>query len=419
MPNPFFLLAVLLTLAALSSYVNHRFIGLPTTVALMGISLLLALGTVGLSRLGWPLQAMVEHLLAEVNLSQTLLGGALSFLLFAAALNVQFREFHEQRWRVASLAFLSTTLSLFLVAALSWAIFRSLGLNLPLLYCLIFGALVSPTDPVATLGLLKSARAPLSLETKIAGESLFNDGVGLAAFTVFLDSLLATGPQMDVVWTDALLLLVREAGGGIALGLVLGWLTVRLIRGVDHYPVEVLLTLALVSGGYALGLTWHVSGPLVVATAGLIVGHFGREMAMSEKTRHNLDAFWELVDEILNALLFVLVGLQVTAVRFEPDYLLAAGLMVVAVLLARAVSVGLPAGVLRIFGGATERHGVLLLTWGGLRGAISVALALSLPPGREHDLILTVTYAVVAFSILVQGTTLPWLLRRLLGTNEG
>ena len=418
MPNPFFLLAVLLTLAALSSYINHRFLGLPTTVALMGISLLLALGTVGLSRLGWPLQGMVEHLLAEVNLSQTLLGGALSFLLFAAALNVQFREFHQQRWRVASLAFLSTTMSLFLVAALSWTVFRWLGLNLPLLYCLIFGALISPTDPVAVLGLLKSAGAPISLETKIVGESLFNDGVGLVAFTVFLDSLLATGPQMDVVWTDALLLFLREAGGGIVLGLALGWLTVRLIRGVDYYPVEVLLTLALVSGGYALGLAWHISGPLVVATAGLIVGHFGRETAMSEKTRHNLDAFWELVDEILNALLFVLVGLQVTAVHFEPDYLLAAVIMIAAVLLARAVSVGVPAAVLRIFGGTTERYGVPLLTWGGLRGAISVALALSLPPGREHDLILTVTYAVVAFSILVQGTTLSWLLRRLLGPGE-
>ncbi len=224
---------------------------------------------------------------------------------------------------------------------------------------------------------------------------------------------------MDVVWTDALLLLVREAGGGITLGLVLGWLTVRLIRGIDYYPVEVLLTLASVSGGYALGLAWHVSGPLIVATAGLIVGHYGRETAMSEKTRHNLDAFWELVDEILNALLFVLVGLQVTEVRFEPDYLLAAGLMVVAVLAARAVSVGLPASVLRVFGGTTERHGIPLMTWGGLRGAISVALALSLPPGREHDLLLTVTYAVVAFSILVQGTTLPWLLRRLLGANQG
>ena len=417
MPNPFFLLAVLLTLAALSSYLNHRFLGLPTTVALMGISLALALGTVGLSRLGWPLQTGVEHLLAEVDLSKTLLGGALSFLLFAGALHVEFEELHQQRWRVLTLAFFSTALSLFLVAGMSWWVFRWLGLHLPLLYCLIFGSLISPTDPVAVLGLLKKAGAPLSLETKITGESLFNDGVGIVGFSVFVDSLLATGPQMDVVWTDALVLLVREAVGGVALGWALGWATVRLIRGIDHYPVEVLLTLALVSGGYALGTALHISGPLVVATAGLIVGHFGRNTAMSEKTRQNLDSFWELVDEILNALLFVLVGLQVTAVRFESDYLLAASILIVAVLVARAVSVAVPSVALRIFGGATERHGIALLTWGGLRGGISVALALSLPAGREHDLILTATYAVVAFSILVQGTTLPWLLRRLLGSS--
>ncbi len=412
--NPFFLLAVLLTLASLSSYLNHRFIGLPTTVALMGISLLLALGLTATSQFGWPLQDGLQHLLHEVNLSRTLLGGALSFLLFAAALSVEFREFHLQRWRVASLAFVSTTLSLFLVATLAWLSFRWLGLKLPLLYCLIFGALISPTDPVAVLGLLKKAGAPLSLETKIVGESLFNDGVGLAGFSLFLDSLLDTGPRMDVNWAHAAVLLLREAGGGIALGWLLGWLTIRLIRGVDHYPVEVLLTLALVSGGYTLGLEWHVSAPLVVATAGLLVGHYGREGAMSETTRRNLDSFWELVDEILNALLFVLVGLEVTVLKYQWDYAAAAALMIVAVLLSRAVSVGLPATALHVFGGKTERHGITLLTWGGLRGAISVALALSLPEGPEHDLILAVTYAVVAFSILVQGTTLPWLLRRLL-----
>ena len=412
--SPFFLLALLLTVAALSSYLNHRFIGLPTTVALMGISLLLALGLIGLTQLGWPLQDGLNRLLHQVDLSRTLLGGALSFLLFAGALNIEFNEFHVQRWRVASLAFVSTILSLFLVAGMAWLIFRWLGLNLPLLYCLIFGSLISPTDPVAVLGLLKKANAPLSLETKITGESLFNDGVGLAGFSLFLDSLLETGPKMDVDWTNAAVLLAREAGGGIALGWVLGWLTIRLIKGVDHYPVEVLLTLALVSGGYALGLAWHVSGPLVVATAGVLIGHYGRKDAMSEKSRRNLDGFWEMIDEILNALLFVLVGLQVTVVKYQWDYLTAAALMIAAVLLARAVSVGIPATVLKVFGGSVERHSVTLLTWGGLRGAISVALALSLPEGPEHDLILTVTYAVVAFSILVQGTTLPWLLRRLL-----
>ena len=410
--HPFTLLALLLTLAALFSYVNLRYVGLPMMVGLMLLSSLLALGLIAADALGWPVLGFVHRLLDQVDLSQTLLGGALSFLLFAAALNIEFRELHDQRWRVMFLAFGGTLLSLFLVAGLAWLMFRWIRMPLPLLYCLIFGALISPTDPVAAMGLLREAKAPPSLEAKIMGESLFNDGVGLAGFTVFVESLVATGPKMDVDWAYAGKVLLQEAGGGILLGLVLGALTIRLFRGVDHYPVEVLLTLALVSGGYALALQLHTSGPLTVATAGLMIGHTGRKEAMSEQTRRNLERFWELIDEILNALLFVLVGLQVTVIKFLPHTAVVAGLTILVVLAARLLSVGVPGVALRVFRRPVERGGVLLLTWGGLRGGISVALALSLPGGAERDLLLTMTYAVVAFSILVQGTTLPWVLRR-------
>ena len=410
--HPFTLLALLLTLAALFSYVNLRYIGLPMTVGLLGLSSLLALGLIAANALGWPALRPVHALLDQADLSGTLLGGALSFLLFAGALNIDFRELHEQRWRVMFLAFGGTLLSLFLVAGMTWQAFRWLGMPLPLLYCLIFGALISPTDPVAVMGLLRQAKAPRSLEAKIMGESLFNDGVGLAGFTVFVDSLVATGPKMDVDWEYAGRVLLQEAGGGVLVGLALGAVTIRLLQGVDYYPVEVLLTLALVSGGYALATQLHTSGPLAVATAGLMIGHTGRREAMSAKTREHLEQFWEMIDEILNALLFVLVGLQVTIIRFPPDAALLAVLSVVVVLAARFLSVGVPGLVLRVFRRPVERGSALLLTWGGLRGGISVALALSLPIGPERDLLLTLTYAVVTFSILVQGTTLPWVLRR-------
>ncbi len=413
--SPFTILALLLTLAALSSYANHRFIGLPNTAALMLLSLLLSLGLIVGSHFGLPFRHILEDLLKQVDLGQTLLGGVLSFLLFAAAMNIELRELHQQRWRVLSLAFVSTLLSVVVVAALAYGIFHVLGLTIPLLYCLLFGALISPTDPVAVLGLLKGSATPAALQTKIAGESLLNDGAGLVAFLFFLESLLATGPKMDLDWHRGVELLAIEAGGGVALGLALGGITFLFLRTVDDYRVEILLTLALVSGGYALALNLHTSGPLVVATSAILIGNLARKHAMSEKTRQNLHTFWELIDEVLNALLFAVVGLQVVSLKFHPGYLGAALLMIPAVLLARVVSVGAPGAVFRLFGREVEPFGgFLLLTWGGLRGAISVALALSLPGGPERDVLLVATYTVVAFSILVQGTTIPWLLRRVL-----
>ena len=413
--SPFTVFALLITLAALSSYANHRFIGLPNTAALMLVSLLLSLGVVAGSFFGLPFKIWLEDLLQQVNLSQSLLGGVLGFLLFAGALNIDLEQLREQRWRVFSLAFVSTLISIGLAAGLSWLVFRSLALPIPFLYCLVFGALISPTDPIAVLGLLKSARAPAALEVKIAGESLLNDGVGVVAFVFFLESLEATGPVLDLEWQRALELILREAGGGVALGLALGWVTFRLIKSVDEYRIEILLTLALATGGYALALALHASGPLTIAVAGIVIGNPGRQRAMSEKTRANLDTFWELVDEILNALLFAVVGLQVVALKLHGGYFLAALVMIPAMLLTRVISVAGPGTVFRLFGRPVEGPGgFLVLIWGGLRGGVSVAMALSLPAGAERDLLLVVTYVVVAFSILVQGTTMPWLLRRTL-----
>ena len=413
--SPFTILALLITLAALSSYVNHRFVGLPNTAALMLASLLLSVGFMVVSFFGLPLKEFLTDVLKQVNLSQSLLGGVLSFLLFAGALNIDLQQLREQRWRVFSLAFVSTLLSVCLAAGLAWLVFRWLAMPTPLLYCLVFGALISPTDPIAVLSLLKNARAPAALEVKVAGESLLNDGVGVVAFVFFLESLEATGPVLDLEWQRALELILREAGGGIALGLALGWVAFRLIKTVDDYRIGVMLTLALVTGSYALALAIHVSGPLTIAVAGIVIGNPGRQLAMNAKTRENLDTFWELIDEILNALLFAVIGLQVVALKLHGGYFLAALVMIPAMLLTRLVSVGGPGTVFRLFGRPVEgRGGFLLLVWGGLRGGISVAMALSLPPGKERDLLLVVTYVIVAFSILVQGTTIPWLLRRTL-----
>ena len=413
--TPFTILALLITLVALTSYTNHRFIGLPNTAALMLVSLLLSLGLIAGSFFGLPYQKFLERLLHQVDLSQSLLNGVLSFLLFAGALNLDLKQLHAQRWRVFSLAFVSTLLSILSISGLAYLIFRWLGMPTPLLYCLVFGALISPTDPVAVLALMKNSGAPKALETKIAGESLLNDGVGVVAFLFFLESLEATGPVLDLQWQRALELILREAGGGILLGLALGWLTFLLLRSIDDDSIELLLTLALVTGGYSLALALHVSGPLAIAVAGIVVGNPGRQLAMSEKTRQNLDTFWSLIDEVLNALLFAIVGLQVVALKFHPVYLSAAVLMIPAMLLTRVASVGIPGLTFKLFGRPVEsRDGFLLLVWGGLRGGISVALALSLPASEQRDLLLLVTYVVVAFSILVQGTTIPFVLRRVL-----
>ncbi len=401
--------AVCLVVTALLAYLNHRFVGLPTTIGVMaaalGISLLIiALDVAGV---GKPLRQYEESLLRSIDFSEVLMQGMLSVLLFAGALHVDLSELKAYRWQIAGLALVGTMASTLLVGVGMWWLLAWTGMPLPLLYCLLFGALISPTDPIAVIGILKSAAAPKNLELVIAGESLFNDGVGVVIFALLL-GVLASGTTPTA--GQSLELLLHEAGGGIVFGLVLGYVTYRLLKSVDQYQVEVLLTLAAVLGGYALASRLHVSGPLAMVVAGLAIGNHGRAFAMSDTTRRYVDMFWELIDEILNAVLFVLIGMEVLLVTFSGGVFVAGVIAVVVTLLARLLTVGLPVHLL----GASfrlPRGSWRVLTWGGLRGGISVALALSLPAGPARDLVLAMTSFVVVFSILGQGLTIGHVVR--------
>ena len=406
------IVALLITLTALFSYLNRRFIKLPTTIGVMVLAMLLSLMLMSLGELGYaPVEQRAEAIIASVDFNQVLMEGMLSLLLFAGALHVDLEELARKKWPIGVLATVGVVASTFLVGIASWIVLELLfGISISLLYCLLFGALISPTDPIAVLGILKSAGAPKSLEIKIAGESLFNDGIAVVVFAILL-SLALGGAEVTI--GSILLLFAEEALGGIAFGLAIGYIAYRLLRSIDSYDVEILITLALVLGGYALAIHLHVSGPIAMVVAGLMIGNHGRRLAMSETTREHLDAFWEMIDEILNAVLFVLIGLEVAILTFERDYLLASLFIVPLVLLARLVCVGIPVTVMRRwFGFEFTPHAIKIMTWGGLRGGISVALALSLPAGPERHIILALTYIVVLFSILVQGLTVGPLIRK-------
>ncbi len=395
--------AILITLAALFSYLNYRFLKIPTTIGIMLISLIMSLGLLALHSMGFSqLEQQAERMVRGIDFYETLMDGMLSFLLFAGALHVNLDDLRKQKWVILSLATVGVLTSTFLVGGLSWLIFNGLGIYMPFIYCLVFGALISPTDPIAVLGVLKSVGVKKSLETKIAGESLFNDGIGVVVFLVMVG--LATGSEQAEA-SHISLLLLQEAGGGAVFGLLAGGLTFYLLRSIDNYQVEVLLTLALVMGGYAVASALHLSGPIAMVVAGLVIGNHGRILAMSETSRDHLDSFWELVDEVFNAVLFVLIGLEILLLSFRGEYLLATIAIIPAVLFARFISVATPITLMRRYRRFSPRV-IEILTWGGLRGGISVALALSLPTGAERDVILFSTYGVVIFSILVQGLTI-------------
>lgn len=408
------IVAFLITVTALFSYINHRFIKLPTTIGVMAIALIVSLGLVVLGELGhMDVKQDVEAMVGRIDFYAVLMEGILSLLLFAGAMHVNLSALAHQKWPIGILASVGTIASTFLLGAATWVVFQLLDLDISFIYCLVFGALISPTDPIAVIGILKSVDAPESLEVKIAGESLFNDGVAVVVFAILLSIAKGGG---DVTAGGVLLLFAEEAIGGALYGFIIGYIAYRLIKSIDNYHVEVLLTLALVLGGYALALHLHVSGPIAMVVAGLMIGNHGRTLAMSETTRENLDTFWELIDEILNALLFVLIGLEMILLTFTDRYLVAALVMIPIVLVARMICVGVPIEIMRrVFAFEFTPHAVKILTWGGVRGGISVALALSLPPGPERDVILAITYVAVLFSILVQGLTIGKLLRVAVG----
>lgn len=398
----FHILAILISLSAVFSYLNYRYLKLPTVIGLMLIAMLASLLVLLLGPLTQGIEEQAVVLLATVDFDETLLHGMLSFLLFAGALHVNLADLARQRWVIAILATAGVLSSTFMIGYMAHWGFGILGLEIPLIYCFVFGSLISPTDPIAVLGILTKAGATKTLETKITGESLFNDGIAVVVFLVLLG--IATG-ESEATITSVTALFMQEAVGGVVYGLGIGVFAYWMLKQIDNYTVEVLITLALTTGGYALAEILHLSAPIAIVVAGLLIGNHGRSFAMSDKTREHLDNFWELVDEILNAVLFVLIGMEVLVLAFKEAYLLA-GLMVIPMaLFARLVAVGIPIGIMRKFREFSPMA-VTILTWGGLRGGISVALALSLPPGEIRDALVTITYIIVAFSIIVQGLTI-------------
>ena len=413
----FALVSILISLAAVSSYVNYRYIKLPTTVGVMLVALVASLTLILVGPYAGGFREHAATLVSRIDFDQVVLHGMLAFLLFAGAIHVNLEELRREWLTISSLAICGTLASTFIVGGATWLVLGWLGLGIPFLHALLFGALISPTDPIAVLGIMKSVGAPRQLEVQVTGESLFNDGLGVVVFLVFLqlsgvDGAAGSGAAAPVsTGVGAVgMLLLKEVGGALVLALAAGFITYQMLKRVDNYQVEVLLTLALAMGLYALADALHLSAPIAVVVAGLFVGNPGRAFAMTDKTREHVDTFWELVDEILNVVLFLLIGLVLLVLPIELAWVVAGVLAIPIVLSARWLSVAGIIGPLS-WAKAQSKGAIVIFTWGGLRGAISVAMALSLPATYSRSLVLTLTYFVVVFSILVQGLTVGRVIR--------
>ena len=406
--------AMLFTLAALFGWLNRRFIGLPHTTALLllGLGASLVLAAVERAYPRMPLYHVLRESLQRIDFTDVVMNGMLAFLIFAGALNLDLHELRNRAWPVAALALIGTTVSTALVGGAVWEISRCIAQPLPLAWALVFGALISPTDPVAVINTLRRVAISKRLEVEMQGEALFNDGVGIVLFTLLV-GIIRGGDQADPSAWQIGEALGREAGGGLLLGLIIGYVGYRAMRSVDEYPVEVLITLAVVAGSYAIAQRLGTSGPLAMVSAGLLIGDRAPRDAMSERTSGYVSALWTLIEEVLNSLLFLLMGIEVLLLHLDMGTLLLAAAAIPIVLLARLVAVTIP---LLLFGwraGMSLRN-VPFLTWAGVRGGISVALALALPDGPAKPAVLVATYGVVLFSIVVQGSTLGALARRML-----
>jgi CPA1 family monovalent cation:H+ antiporter len=394
--------ALLLTLAAVGAFVNQRVFKLPATIGLMVFALLMSLLVIGLNHIGLLDLAPANAFVAHIDFSNILLHGMLSFLLFAGALHINLTDLKKHRAIVAILATVGVVMAAFIAGYIIWWASAWLGFSLPFIYALLFGTLIAPTDPVAVLGILQQTNISKNLRVKIGCESLLNDGVGVVLFVLVLN--LAIKPTQSITTTDILFLLLWEGVASVILGLTLGWMTYKLLEGVDDYKVEVLLTLSLVTGGYSLAEIAHVSAPITMVVAGLVIGNHGAVFGSTHKTRRHVDLFWELLDDILNTVLFMLMGLQMVVIPFNTQHLVMGLAAIIAMLTARFISVAIPVSLMRLRY-RFEKGTIILLTWGGLRGGISIALALSLPNGPERDIIIGMTYLAVVFSVLFQGTT--------------
>ena len=401
--------SMLIVLAGAFGAINYLFLRLPSAIGILIVALAASLVVLGID-IALPALGIVDetrHLVNEFEFSDALLEGMLGLLLFAGALHVKIEDLRREWVPVLLMATIGVGLSTLIVGVgFSWLT------GMPLLVALVFGALISPTDPVAVLGVLRQADLPKSLETKIAGESLFNDGVGYVVFLVLIGLAFPHGDAHGSGLSDAVRLFVQEALGGAVLGLVLGWLVFRVMRRIDDYALEVLITLGLAFGGYELAVALHVSAPIMAVCAGLLIGDVGTKHGMSEETRRYVSAFWHMVDEILNAVLFLMIGFEVFAVAFSMDNFTAGLFAIALALIARLTAVAVPILILHPFR-EFSRGVIPIMTWGGLKGGISVALALSLPDGEWKPVILAATYTVVVFSIIVQGLTVARLAGRI------
>jgi monovalent cation:H+ antiporter, CPA1 family len=411
------LAAILLTLSALFGWLNHKFVPLPHSIGVLAMSLVVSLILVGID-LAVPDRHLFDALtsaLLQIDFTSVVMDGMLGFLLFAGALHVDLGKLRNRAIPVALLALFGTLISTAIVGAGFYLLASLVGHPVTWAWALVFGALISPTDPVAVLSTLKNVNIPANLEVEMQGESLFNDGVGIVLFTILLRFAAGSGDTSPMAISELLLL---EAGGGVLLGLVTGYLAYQAMRLIDDYAVEVLITLALVTATYAMAQKLHVSGPLSVVAAGLLIGDRGPRYAMSKRTQTYVFGLWTLIDEILNSVLFLLIGLEVLVLRFEPWAILAAGAAIPIVLAARLFAVALPP---LVFAWSTlmSVHNVPFMTWAGIRGGISVALVLSIPDSDAKPFILAATYAVVLFSVIVQGSTLGMVARRTIRAEPG
>jgi len=412
--------AFLIGLSAIFGYLNHRYLKLPHTVGLVVIALAASLVVILIEIISpaSPVMEIITDVLSQINFYDTVMRGMLSFLLFAGALHVDFVVFKTRARAIALMATLGILISTFLIGWLTWLILNAFGIETPFIWALVFGALISPTDPVAVLGLFKTVSVPESLEAKMAGESLFNDGVGVVVFTVVVAIAAGAGGHGESVDAASVAeLFFIEAIGGALLGFIAGYAGYRAMHAIDEHNLEVLITLALVMVTYALALRMHMSGPIAMVVAGLFIGNKGMIYAVSENTADYIRKFWSLLDEILNSVLFLLIGLEVLVIAKMADHIGVALLAIPVTLAARWVSVSIPITILSRWS-SFSKGAIPILTWGGLRGGIAVALALSLPANQYKPTILTITYAVVLFSIIVQGLTIKPLVERIASRGE-
>ncbi len=404
------LITIIIVITAVFGYINFRFIKLPGTIGIMLISLIVSLGVIGVGWMHPGFFIKITKVISNIDFNTALMKVMLAFLLFAGAIHIDIKKLKEQSASIIAFSTMGVMISTFVIAGLMYMVTGWFGIPVEFIYCLLFGSLISPTDPIAVLGILKKANIPSTLETKISGESLFNDGVAVVVFITIFE-IIKVGydnvSALQIGW-----LFIKEAGGGLIFGLLLGYIGFWALRSIDNYVIEVLITLAIVMGGYSFADYLHISGPLAMVVAGIITGNKSLEQGTSDVTRDYIDKFWEMIDEVLNAILFLLIGFEMLIIPFNKILLWLGCVTIVIVLIARFVSVGIPISILKLRR-TFEQNAIPILTWGGLRGGISVALALSLPKSSYNQIFVSITYIVVLFSIIVQGLTIGKFARKL------